>query len=83
MPAIPREHRSAWSLAILLGLVITVTLHIFTGIAMALGWMSLLPLHVEDGMAAALFILLEWFWLTGIRPGRGTLRHFLPMAGQR
>ncbi|MHB8249218.1 MAG: hypothetical protein ACYDCX_10100 [Acidithiobacillus sp.] len=83
MSAIPRERRSAWSLAILLGLVITVTLQIFTGIAMAAGWISLLPFHVEDGMAAALFILLEWLWLAGTRPGRGTLRHLFPMASQR
>jgi hypothetical protein len=82
MSATPKERRSAWSLAILLGVVITITLHIFTGIAMALGWMSLLPFHVEDGMAAALFILLEWLWLAGTRPGRRTLRDLFP-TGQR
>jgi hypothetical protein len=81
--AIPRERRSAWSLAILLGVVVTVTLQIFSGIAMGLGWMSLLPFHIEDGMAAALFILLEWLWLAGTRPGRHAIGHLFPMVGQR
>ena len=82
MSATPKERRSAWSLAILLGVVITITLQIFSGIAMALGWMSMLPFHIEDGMAAALFILLEWLWLAGTRPGRRTLQDLFP-TGQR
>ncbi|MGE4531283.1 MAG: hypothetical protein AB7C98_08165 [Acidithiobacillus sp.] len=61
-------------------LVITVSLQIFTGIAMALDCLAMLPFHIDGGIVAGLFIVLARPWLLGTRPSRRTLFDLFPAS---
>ncbi|MDA8153912.1 MAG: hypothetical protein M0003_14580 [Acidithiobacillus sp.] len=62
-------------------LVITVSLQIFTGIAMVLDCLAMLPFYMDGGIVAGrLFIVLARPWLLGTRPSRRTLFDLFPAS---
>ncbi|WP_414041186.1 hypothetical protein ACJU26_03640 [Acidithiobacillus sp. M4-SHS-6] len=67
-------------LIVLLGVVVTVTLQIVSGLAMAFGFLSLYPFHVADGFAAATFLAGEWVWLLGTPAGRIAIARLFPIT---
>ena len=78
------ERRPTWALFLLLGVVLTVTLQLASGLLLALGWIWLLPFHIIDGLVAALFLAGEWSWLLGSGAGRrSAARIFLLSATTR
>ena len=78
------ERRPTWALFLLLGVVLTVTLQLVSGLLLALGWIWLLPFHIIDGLVAALFLAGEWSWLLGYGAGRrSAARIFLFSATTR
>ena len=78
------ERRPTWAIFLLLGVVLTVTLQLASGLLLALGWIWLLPFHIIDGQVAALFLAGEWSWLLGSGAGRrSAARIFLLSAATR
>lgn len=69
--------RSKLSIAVLLGLVLTVTAQLVTGfILMAHPGRALLVTHIAIGFAALVLTAIEWIWLAATRAGRHRLTGF-------
>lgn len=54
----------------LLGLVLTVTVQLVTGLLLFLGQGGVFAWHIADGLACAAFVSAEWAWLLASRSGR-------------
>ncbi len=72
------------TLLVLLGMVLTVTLQLVSGLMLALGQYWVLPWHIVDGQVTAGFLLAEWAWLLFSPSGRTHFRRiFLLSASYR
>lgn len=72
-----RARRGRLSLAVLLGLVLTVTVQLVTGFALVANpGKDLLIAHIAGGFCAIALLAAEWAWLIGTRLGREQLRQF-------
>lgn len=78
MSAPPNVRRGTWSVLILLGLVLAVTLQLVTGFTLQTrgGGGALLTVHIAGGIAATLLLGAEWLWLLATRAGRARLAGF-------
>lgn len=77
------DKRSKFSLLVLLGVVLSVTLQLVTGFLLQVSPQpSLLSVHIAGGIIATALLLAEWVWLLLTHSGRRRLAGFLaPGAG--
>lgn len=74
----PAPARGAFSLLVLLLLVLAVTAQLITGFLLAFRpGTTLLAVHVAGGVAALVFTVAEWSWLCATRAGHYRLRKFV------